>query len=358
MALVAAVMFFFFAFQLHADFQAIFGNQASDRMITASMLISNDLNKVKPENYNDILALEQLCLNPERHVPLIITVATVVCLSTLFWIPLVRNIKKPIGHMTKAVEAIARGKFDSILTISREDEIGRLADAINHMTLSLRGYVEGQKRFLGDVVHELRSPLARIQLGLEIIELRLPMQNRNALHDVIEDVTEMSMLVNELLTFSMTDICAAKVKVDKVHVLPVVQRVLRKENISSMELTVSIDPKFQVVADEELLARAIANIIRNAIAYSGNSGPIKITAEKKKDTLSIEICDLGPGVPEESLDRLFEPFFRPEPSRDRESGGVGLGLAIVKTCITACNGTVSAKNTKPTGFAITITLST
>ena len=175
--------------------------------------------------------------------------------------------------------------------------------------IGCRGDVEGQKRFLGDVVHELRSPLARIQLGLEIIELRLPMQNRNALHDVIEDVTEMSMLVNELLTFSMTDICAAKVKVDKVHVLPVVQRVLRKENISSMELTVSIDPKFQVVADEELLARAIANIIRNAIAYSGNSGPIKITAEKKKDTLSIEICDLGPGVPEESLDRLFEPFF-------------------------------------------------
>jgi len=104
------------------------------------------------------------------------------------------------------------------------------------------------------------------------------------------------------------------------------------------------------------LVRALSNILRNALKYAADSGPIYMMAETRKDQVLIRVRDNGPGVPADLLDQLFEPFFRPEPSRDRDSGGVGLGLAIVKTCIETCDGTVSAKNIQPNGFEVTITL--
>jgi two-component system sensor histidine kinase CpxA len=112
----------------------------------------------------------------------------------------------------------------------------------------------------------------------------------------------------------------------------------------------------QVLADRELLSCALANLIRNAVKYAGDAGPISILAWKKTNTVVIEVRDAGPGVPQGLLEQLFEPFFRPEPSRDRQSGGVGLGLAIVKSCVEACKGTVYAQNLEPSGFAVIITL--
>jgi two-component system sensor histidine kinase CpxA len=83
---------------------------------------------------------------------------------------------------------------------------------------------------------------------------------------------------------------------------------------------------------------------------------IYVSGEKRKDEVAVEVRDTGPGISEEFLDRLFDPFFLPEPSRDRDSGGVGLGLVIVRTCIETCKGTVSARNLKSKGFAVTIML--
>ena len=111
-------------------------------------------------------------------------------------------------------------------------------------------------------------------------------------------------------------------------------------------------------APGRVLTRALANLVRNAVKYAADNGPIYVLAERKKDTVSIEVRDTGPGVSEDLLDQLFEPFFRPEPSRDRDSGGVGLGLAIVKTCVETCRGKVTARNLKPRGFAVTIILKT
>jgi len=131
---------------------------------------------------------------------------------------------------------------------------------------------------------------------------------------------------------------------------------VQQESIPSTEIITKIDPKIRVVADPELLARALANIIRNAIKYTGDAGPIHVSAKREGNKIEIQVKDSGPGVPDDLVKHLFEPFFRPEPSRDPCSGGVGLGLAIVKTCIETCKGTVSARNLKPKGFAITVTL--
>jgi two-component system sensor histidine kinase CpxA len=172
----------------------------------------------------------------------------------------------------------------------------------------------------------------------------------------MEDVTHMSNLVNELLSFSRAEMDTAKVMLKTVELLPVVQRAVQRETMPETEIITKIDPKIRVIADPELLVRALANIIRNAVKYAGDAGPIQVSAKRKENKTEIEIQDSGPGVPDDLLEQLFEPFFRPQPSRDRCSGGVGLGLAIVKTCIETCKGRVYARNLKPKGFAVTITL--
>lgn len=289
-------------------------------------------------------------------LPLIIITAVIMLISVLLWIPLVRNITRPLARMTHAAEEIARGNFDVRINEPRTDEIGRLASAINQMTSRLFGFVKGQKRFLGDVAHELGSPVARIQVGLGILERRVDANNRKQVHDVVEDVTHMSNLVNELLSFSRAEMDTAKVMLKTIELHPVLQRAVQRESMPTTEIITKIDPKIRVIADSGLLARALANIIRNAVKYAGDAGPIHVSAKRLGKKIEIQVKDSGPGVPDDLVKHLFEPFFRPEPSRDRCSGGVGLGLAIVKTCIETCKGTVSARNLKPKGFVVTITL--
>ena len=289
-------------------------------------------------------------------LPLIIVTAVIMLISVLLWIPLVRNITRPLARMTHAAEEIARGNFDVRINEPRTDEIGRLASAINQMTSRLFGFVKGQKRFLGDVAHELGSPVARIQVGLGILERRVDANNRKQVVDVVEDVTHMSNLVNELLSFSRAEMDTAKVMLKTIELHPVLQRAVQRESMPTTEIITKIDPKIRVIADSGLLARALANIIRNAVKYAGDAGPIHVSAKRLGKKIEIQVKDSGPGVPDDLVKHLFEPFFRPEPSRDRCSGGVGLGLAIVKTCIETCKGTVSARNLKPKGFVVTITL--
>jgi two-component system sensor histidine kinase CpxA len=117
-----------------------------------------------------------------------------------------------------------------------------------------------------------------------------------------------------------------------------------------------VSEQIEVTADPLLLSRAFSNVLRNSVRYAGDSGPITISAVEHINQFSILISDCGPGVPEEALKRLAEPFFRPEASRSRSSGGVGLGLAIVKSCIEACDGALYFRNRAHGGFEVEIRL--
>lgn len=289
-------------------------------------------------------------------LPWMVVAATVILISVLLWIPMVRNITRPLARMTRATEEIAKGRFDVSIHEPRTDEIGRLARAINHMAARLSAFVTGQKRFLGDVAHELGSPIARIQFGLGALEQRIGRENRQRVIDVMEDVDHMSRLVSELLAFSRAEMKAKTIRLETMNLLPVVQEAVKRETTPEARIVSDIDPGIRVVASAELLTRALANLVRNAARHAGSAGVIHVSAERRKNEVAIEVRDSGPGVPENLLDQLFEPFFRPEPSRDRDSGSVGLGLAIVKTCVETCKGTVSARNCMPNGFAVTIAL--
>ena len=289
-------------------------------------------------------------------LPWMVVAAAVILISVLLWIPMVRNITRPLARMTRATEKMANGRFDVSIHEPRTDEIGRLAKAINHMATRLSAFVNGQKRFLGDAAHELGSPIARIQFGLGTLEQRVDRENRQRVIDVMEDVDHMSRLVNELLAFSRAEMQSKTVELESIDLLAVVQTAVKREASPGAKIVVGIKPGIRVIASSELLTRALANLLRNAIKYAASAGPIIVTAQKRNGRVELQVRDAGAGVPDNLLDQLFEPFFRPEASRDRISGGVGLGLAIVKTCVETCQGAVSAANLKPNGFAVTIHL--
>jgi two-component system sensor histidine kinase CpxA len=289
--------------------------------------------------------------------PWLLIVGTITVVSTLFWFPFVRVLTKNLRQMTTAAEQIADENFDVRVGEKRTDELGRLGKAINHLASRLSGFVGGQKRFLGDISHELNSPLARMQFALSILEDRVDEKNLAYVADVKEEVVLMSKLVSELLAYSKAGIKSAEVTLEKIHLRQLIKQVVDREKAAeTADIKIVIADNIEVLAQPELLSRAIANVVRNAVRYAGEAGEIRIAATNGNNQVRIEIADNGVGVPEESLEKLFDPFYRIESDRARQSGGTGLGLAIVKTCVEACQGTVSARNRSPKGLAVTIIL--
>jgi two-component system sensor histidine kinase CpxA len=166
----------------------------------------------------------------------------------------------------------------------------------------------------------------------------------------------MSGLVNELLSFSKASLRHKEIALQPVPLAPLARRVVAREASATDSIQVQIPEEAEALADPDLLARALANLLRNALRYASQSGPILVTANTEDDSVTLIVSDSGPGVPEVMLHQIFDPFFRLEPSRSRDTGGVGLGLAIVKTCIEACQGTVHAQNRQPTGLQVSIVL--
>lgn len=288
-----------------------------------------------------------------------LVVAAIIILTLLFWLPFVYTITRPLSRLTRATEKIASGKFNVQLKTKRRDEIGRLTEAVNSMSVRLNHFVEGQKGFLGAISHELFSPLARLGLALELLESSATREQKRHIDDIRDEVTEMNQLINELLAYAKAGMNERKVELKPVDIIELI------ENLSSkLQITDKLDCKIsnnKVIAEPFLLERALSNILRNAVRYGGEKGPIEIETLESfesadQNELIISISDRGPGVPEEAIARLGEPFYRPESSRTRESGGVGLGLAIVKTCIEACEGTLSIKNRAGGGLCVSIRL--
>lgn len=291
-----------------------------------------------------------------KQVPWSLIIAIVLGLSILFWLPMVRNLTSPIAQITKAAERIADGKFDVRVNDQRSDEIGRMGRAINDMARRLDGLVSGQKRFLGEVSHELRSPLTRINVALEILEQKASADQLPYVEDIKEDIVHMSDLVGELMAAVRAEVNPNKIGVTKVPIRPLIEKVVRREGKEGIQVDLHVEDDLVALGDSDLIARAVGNVLRNAIRFAGNAGPIIIRARRDQDLVNLEIQDQGPGVPTEELPRLFEPFYRVQANRRAEKDGTGLGLAIVKTCIDACKGDVLVQNLDPKGFLVTINL--
>ncbi len=289
--------------------------------------------------------------------PWLSALGAVVAVFALCWLPFVRSLTKTVSGITRATDLISRGNFDRHLPEGRGDELGQLSGAINRMADRLSGFVTGQKRFLGDIAHELCAPIARIEFGVGILEHRASEADRDAVADVRDEIRQMSALVGELLLFSKAGMEPETKVLQSVDVESAIREAVSREQVAGVSISMSIAGQGLVaMADYEFLVRAISNLVRNAIRYAGTAGPLTVSAERDGSDIVLKVADEGPGLPSEELERIFRPFYRLDSSRNRSSGGAGLGLAIVKSCVEACRGRVQCRNRLPSGLEVEIRL--
>ena len=283
--------------------------------------------------------------------------SAVIAVSVLWWFPFVRGITRSVSQISAATERIAEGRFNTVVPEARGDELGRLGGAINRMSVRLEGLVSGQKRFLGDVAHELCSPLARMEMALGILEQRADDNTRPYVDDVREEVRHMSTLVNELLQFSKASLKPANAEMMPLPMAEMTRRVVAREMPEAADLTVQVPEELIALGQPELVERAMRNLLRNARNHAASQGPIRIEAfSSGPHEVLWRVVDSGPGVSESELGRLGEPFYRPDQSRSSDTGGTGLGLAIVKTCMAACQGRLELKRGQERGLVASLVL--
>lgn len=277
----------------------------------------------------------------------------VLALSLVFWTPFVWGLTRYIRQLTTATDSIAAGQFDVLLPARGNDELGNLGDAIKAMAVRLDHFVSGQKRFLGDAAHELCAPLARLRTGLGILEMRLGDSEQAPLASIEADAQELATLVEEILAFSRATNRTPRRQ--RILLEPLVGEIATREG-GSRSPEIHVPPGLTIIADPTLLGRALGNLVRNARVHAGPEAEITVDAVDTPDFIEIQVTDDGPGVSSEELPRLFEPFYRPDRSRSRDTGGSGLGLAIVRTAVEACGGEAFASLPPGGGFRVTLRL--
>ncbi len=277
----------------------------------------------------------------------------VLALSLAFWTPFVWAITRYVRRLTAVADRIAAGDFKVSVPHRGNDELGSLGNAIERMAGRLDHLVAGQKRFLGDAAHELCAPLARLRTGLGILEMKLADSDLPNLVQIESEAAELASLVEEILAFSRAGNRTPRLQM--IPLEPLVHEVVGREG-GGLVPSIDIPEGLAVAADGNLLARAVGNIVRNSRVHAGAGARISIRAIASPGFVDIVVTDDGPGVPADELSRLFEPFYRPDLSRSRDTGGTGLGLAIVQTAVEACGGTASASIPEKGGFSVSLRL--
>ena len=237
----------------------------------------------------------------------------------------------PLGKLRNDMEAAGRGEWRET-KIVRDDDIGELASVFNRMQKRLQDLLAAKERFLADASHELRTPLARIKLAAEMVE------DEKLRARLAADIVELESLTGGILERARLETVGEQTK-KKPLAVPFLFESLRRRYGN---VDFNCDGEITVLADMQSLERAVSNLLDNAVKFATS----KVRAECKSENAQavITVRDDGPGVPESDLPHLFEPFYRADISRTRDTGGYGLGLAIVRATAKAHNGAVSAKN--------------
>ena len=303
---------------------------------------------------------------PDEHRPPPIgPILSAVLCSLLFSTMVAWYFSKPINILRSAFESVAGGNLDLKVVPDmgrRRDELADLGRDFDRMVDRLRGLLDGQSRLMHDISHELRSPLARLQVATGLARQQ-PEKLDTWLERIETETVRMDKLVGEVLTLARLD--AGVTNSSRGNLV---------ESIAMAELIADIvsDAQFEAQAlgkrfellgncaalvrgDAELLRRAIENVVRNALKHTAAASTVMLEAGIVGKELKLAILDLGPGVPEAELTRIFEPFFRGS-GNQQSSDGHGLGLAIAQRILTTFGASISARNREGGGLCVEICL--
>ncbi|MBL8241227.1 MAG: HAMP domain-containing protein [Bryobacterales bacterium] len=286
-------------------------------------------------------------------LPYILLVGAVA--ATLCWLFAAR-LARPVRELARTMEAFGKGHTSVRSSIRRADEIGELAASFNTMADRMEALVAAERRLLQDVSHELQSPLARLAVAAKLTPHAADRQAAAA--RLQKEIHRISELIASLLVLTRAEGDPAQQRNDHVNLRTLVAEVVEDCELEAAEKDCRIA---MVLADCstrgncELLHRAVENVLRNAVRYSPAGGVVDVRLSSDAERVEIGVRDRGPGVPGDSLERIFAPFYRVEHSRDESTGGTGLGLSLVKRAVLLHRGSVHATNSNP-GLQISIHL--
>jgi two-component system sensor histidine kinase CpxA len=278
---------------------------------------------------------------------------TAVVGALCFWIA--RTLTSPVEKLRGVVRSLAGGDLSARVAprmAARKDEIGDLARDFDAMAARIEALVGAQQRLVRDVSHELRSPLARLAVALELARKRAGESATEQLDRIELEAGRLDALIGQLLTLSRLEAADAPAAHERVDLGELVDGVADdaafEASARGVQVAVDRGDGCAVEGDPDALRSAVENVVRNAVAYSADGGEVRVAAERAGAAVAVRVSDGGPGVPEEHLEAVFQPFFRVEEARDRQHGGAGLGLAIASRAVRLHGGTITARN-RPTG---------
>jgi two-component system sensor histidine kinase CpxA len=246
----------------------------------------------------------------------------------------------------------------------RRDEIGGLVRDFDGMAERLETLVNEQNRLLNDISHELRSPLARLNVALGLAWQRTGPDAAGVLARIELESTRLEQMIDRLLTLSRLEAGQALLDRSSLRLGELIHEVVKDADFEAQSrhchVRCIIARECEITGSPSLLRSAIENVVRNATRYTPEGTDVEVSLDTEtiatKETAVIRVCDHGPGVPEAALDKLFRPFFRVDDARGRQTGGSGLGLAITDRAVRLHGGTVSAANQPGGGLCVEIRL--
>lgn len=287
----------------------------------------------------------------------LLAIAALVC----FW--LARSFSAPISRLRKATRQLAAGDLSIRVgaQIKGKNEIGGLARDFDHMAERLEDLVAAQQRLLRDISHELRSPLARLGVALELArQVGNPDSRVKALQRIELEAERMNEMIGQLLSLTRLESGAKELHPEPFDLAEMLGNLVHDADFEARNRGCQVlftGPAAQpFYGSQELLARAVENVIRNAVKYTADGTSVRVELIPSARSLRLRVRDQGPGVPPESLGKLFDPFYRVADARDRQSGGTGIGLAIAERAVKLHLGEIRAENHPEGGLVVEIIL--
>jgi len=291
------------------------------------------------------------------HMMLAVFIGVIALVSLLGVIIMTKKLIRPISELSEATKAITNEDFTYTLGIHRKDELGQLAENFIQMQQQLKHNDVARKSFISNVSHDFQSPLMNIQGYADLLlSTRLNEKERFQYAAIVGDeARRLSNLTKQLLLITSLDQSGYPVKKSQFRLDQQIKESIKKHQWSAQDRNLTLSYKLDeatLFSDRELLAIVWDNLITNAIKYNQSNGHIVVTCSNEKDTITVSIEDTGIGMSEESVEQVFERFYRVDTTRKKD--GTGLGLSIVKEIVALLNGTITLESELGKGTVFTV----
>ncbi|HSU26526.1 MAG TPA: ATP-binding protein [Pyrinomonadaceae bacterium] len=264
---------------------------------------------------------------------------------------LARYLSSPIGKIRMATRKLAGGDLKTRVADEiggRHDELGSLARDFDDMAERIESLVTSQQRLSRDISHELRSPLARMNVALEIAKQKSNGNLAPQLKRIEAESTRLNEMISSLLTLSKLESGSRDFERTNVNLKKLVEQVASDADFEANAVGKSVRllqaDNCRILANENLVRSAVENVLRNAVRYTREGTSAEVSLTSANGISKVTVLDHGGGVPVDELDKLFRPFYRVGEARERKTGGIGIGLAIAEQAIKAHKGSIRAKN--------------